>query len=272
MNRIKELAPSMNYTFITAIISFACMLASCETMKQNRHQKKHIDTANTSVNVKLPSDIESKILAKILEESCNTCIPPLCAENACQEELCQQTIRNCHSNTSLQMQSKIQQFTGGVIPEPKVISSSVIDSLLTVANCSSNDLIQLCANFDIKNSNTDIVIGINPMSENPLCLEMTKSINESIEYIADKLIDDEKTLNKTMLMLKIRKAFVKYSHAMLSGVKQLEPVAYHFYKAKSMQHEPGNCEVLVLKKDIVFVAVDAQGQVLFCGDVSDLFP
>ncbi|HEY9179042.1 MAG TPA: hypothetical protein VIN07_15220 [Flavipsychrobacter sp.] len=280
MKNMKIFKELMNYrSIIIILISSACTLASCETMKQNMHYRKHItphDAARAetphSKQEKLSLDIQDRILLRIIEESCNTCIPQLCATNACEEEICQQTIRNCHSNTMFQMQSKIQQFTGGLIPEPKVVPAFVIDSLLKIANCTSNDLIQLCANHDIVESNSDIVIGIYPILESPLCDEEAKSINESIEYFVNKLISDDKQLNKAVLKPLVTKGFVKYSYAMLSGVTQLEPTAYHFYKAKSLQHEPGNCGNLVLKNDIVFAAVDAQGQVLFYGDVSDLFP
>lgn len=232
----KKLIFTVNVMLVLAII--CPLFTSCDRMSHNKHIK------------------EQKVDAQA-RAACPDCTPLGCMHESCHNQFCQEHIRGCHAITELELLNKVTRFTGGLIPEPKVVTASEIQSLIDQIDCNNPRKIDFCGNFANKNSNADITIGFddNPSSCTiyDTCLVKTTDCPDRIAAIENKAMD-----------------VARYTKALFQGIMLLDPVEFHFYKAISEQYCQGcnKCE----KHDIVFVAVSQSGQVEYVGDLSDLFP
>lgn len=188
---------------------------------------------------------------------CYNCVPAECVANGCINPVCQGTIRDCHSIATLhEFEIMIKLFTGGNIYAPKKVPASVIEGLINpVEDCDNPQIIQLCADHNILNSNAEIIIGLYPIT-NPLCDAAEKNI---------KIIGKARAIQ-----------MAKYSRALFAGVMQIQPDTFYFYKAIGIRKNPNLACLESHKRDIIFKAVkfNAAGEeeLVYYGDVSDLLP
>lgn len=212
------------------------------------------DTTNgTIASDDSPADTLNKV-SRINIHGCTECISTGClSEASCNSYSCQIEIRQCHSITELELIGMIETYTRGQIPLPKIISKDTINKYLNMANCSP---VKLTFDAPLENEithNNDII----------LYLEDLKKYAEKNNLSPITPDDSLKFIGKA-----------SYSQALFKGIMQLGPDEFHFYKAIGTKFErdaSGNC-IATPKFDIVFSAVDAEGNVLYYGDVSDLFP
>lgn len=234
---------NFNDNALMMLMILCLILTSCDRMRHNKHVNDQ--------NVDEQSDDAQP------RTTCPDCTPPGCTQESCHNQFCQEHIRGCHAITELELLNKVTRFTGGAIPEPKVIPASEIQSLIDQIDCNNPRKIDVCGDFGSKYSNADITLGFDNNPSNcttyDTCIVKTTNCPDRVAARENKGID-----------------VALYTKALFQGVMLLDPVEFHFYKAVSDQYCQGcnKCE----KHDIVFLAVSISGQIEYVGDLSDLFP
>lgn len=217
------------------IIMLLCtFISACTT-------KTHDQNSNETIADAAPPTT----CTSVVMPSCTTCNandPCFSNRAMCDDPICEDKAVCCHQISPTDFEAMVLKCSTHM-PDPYVVPADIIWSALDANNCRYTNL-SLVAKTACN----------------------THPVNDDIVLMTETILHTASALNKD--------TEVDYSMVLFRGIRRLYPATteFHFYKAKRCVEQGG---VMTEKDDIVFKAVNASTvpeEILYYGDLSDLFP